>query len=172
MKRFIGRIQLEDVILYTITAIILFYCIRSFEKNHDRLFHIIDNTIANSNSISSFNEDMKIRYGFATEVLASNSSRNNMSFLVGTVLCLLGLMVVVRRVRSEIEGSMTTSGEKKFGFQTSSPGVFMALIGGLIIIFSITFKDHYTIQDPSLQNSEKQQEPKKDTTSYTPPPQL
>ncbi|MBL7731259.1 MAG: hypothetical protein JNM88_08785 [Chitinophagaceae bacterium] len=91
-----------------------------------------------------------MKYEFASKVLAANSMRNNMSFLIGAFLCVLGTMIVVRRLRDSIEVG-AGQGDAGFSVKTSSPGILLSLIGGVLIILSVIMKDKYNVQEGALE---------------------
>ena len=101
-------------------------------------------------------ETSKMRYDFGSKVLLSNAVRTNMSFLLGTIMCLLGTMVVVRRIMTELDASVKTPEKSELSLKTSSAGLVLAFLGTAIIITAVTAKDRYNISDGTLEASMQQ----------------
>lgn len=88
------------------------------------------------------------RYQHGARILLTTSTRKNTGFLVGTMLALLGCIIVVRRVRKmPITADFGGSERAKFRVITSSPGVFVTLLGALIILSTIIRYDSFEIAD-------------------------
>jgi hypothetical protein len=88
-----------------------------------------------------------MRYEFAGKVLISNSTRINLSFLIGSIMCILGTMIVIRKARVDTLEASGGDENISFSIKTTSPGIFLALLGTIILICSIVFKDEYNITD-------------------------
>ena len=92
------------------------------------------------------------RYQHGARTLLTTSTRKNTGFLVGTMLALLGCIIVVRRVRKmPITADFGASERAKFRVITSSPGVFVTLLGALIILSTIIRYDSFEIADAVIQ---------------------
>jgi hypothetical protein len=109
-------------------------------------------------------EVFRYKYDFATKALALNSMRNNVLFMVGSVLCLLGTMIVVRKLREPVEVGANNGGVS-FTLKTSSLGVYLVLIGFLMLITPVLIKDHYAITEGG---TEMRTEPNFDNNSSLP----
>jgi hypothetical protein len=92
------------------------------------------------------------RYQHGARILLTTSTRKNTGFLVGTMLALLGCIIVVRRVRKmPITADFAASERAKLRVITSSPGVFVTLLGALIILSTIIRYDSFEIADAVIQ---------------------
>lgn len=148
----------EDIFLYMATICILCFLGWYFHISRE---HIKDAVSYNLEGTQVVRTDYllasKMRYDFALKILLSNSTRTNLSFLIGSVLCLVGSMFVIRRSRID---NFEASGEVpsksiSLSLKTSSPGVLLSLFGTIIIIFSIIIKDKYNVVDNSHHKQEK-----------------
>lgn len=110
-------------------------------------------------------ETAKMRYEFGSKVLLSNAVRTNMSFLLGTIMCLLGTMIVVRRIRVEMDATIKTMDKSEFSLKTSSAGLTLVFLGTLLIIVAVTFKDKYNITDGTMEATWQQ---KKERNNVSP----
>jgi len=156
MAFFDKNFRKEDLFLYLVALGLIGYFAVYFHQSRAEL---LDNIWYDSGKITEEKylilvEQSRMRYEFTSKVLLSNSIRSNMSFLVGTVLCVLGTMIVIRRVRGEIEVGAGDA-DRSLSFKSTSPGVFLAFMGSLIIIFSIAFKDKYEVSDGGFQTQEQ-----------------
>lgn len=147
LEKFIGKFTIEDVILYLIIIGLLFF-IGSYLNTHT-------NTISrpltemHHDSLDVFElKEYQLRYDFASRALLTNTSRINMSFMIGSILTILGGLIIIRRVRKE---SFRAEGESpdgsKFNLESNSPGLIICLLGAIIICISILAKDKYEIRD-------------------------
>jgi hypothetical protein len=170
MSFFDKKFQKEDLFLYLVTlGLIIFFGIYMIQ-NRDLLMGTIQFSSQRvPESQAWLFELQKVKYDFANKVLAVNTMRHNMSFMVGVVLCLLGTMVVVRRLRESIEAS-GGDGNQTFTLKTSSPGIFLALIGFLLMAFPTIFPDKYGITDPAttitLPNTQQQPQQEGDSIAF------
>lgn len=141
----------EDLFLYLVTLGLLIFLGYYFVQSRNSILSAVqfsrDKVPAEYNILF---ESSGMKYEFASKVLAANSMRNNMSFLVGTFLCVLGTMIVVRRLRDSIEVG-AQQGTGNFSVKTSSPGIFLCLIGGVLIILSVILKDKYEVTEGSVE---------------------
>lgn len=63
--------------------------------------------------------------------------RNNAGFLVGTLISMVGCMIVLRGVRSRINGTYNDGGKTNILFATNSPGIFIVLLGTAVLLSTI-----------------------------------
>lgn len=148
------RIQPEDLLLYIVSIGVLVF----FGVYFSSILSDLTSTLTSRQNIN--NELRKIpevyqieqRFIFASQVLISNSARNNMSFMIGSVLTILGAMIVIRRVKNETNSINAGNESFKFNFATNSPGLIIAALGCIIIVFSIAYKDNYSITDTEFTN--------------------
>ena len=148
MSFFHKNFNKEDLLLYVITICLLCFLGWYFNKSQEQLISSIDYRLDHIKTENiQILEAAKMRYEFSGKVLISNSTRTNLSFLIGSVMCLLGTLIIIRKAR--VDTLEASGGDEKLSFsiKTTSPGVFLALLGTVILIFSITFKDKYTITD-------------------------
>jgi hypothetical protein len=91
------------------------------------------------------------RYEFAQRFERTNSQIKYIGFLVGAVLCVLGSMIVIKGVR-ENESTLNIEGleKAKIKFTTSSPGLIVVFIGGLIVIATIWRNVRTDVIDPVI----------------------
>ena len=89
----------------------------------------------------------KNRYDLGSQILIANTTRKNIGFLIGTLLCLIGCIVIVRRIRNmSIEAEGNAAGQQ-FKFLTASPGVLLTLFGSAIILATIIRVDKVEVTD-------------------------
>lgn len=122
--------------------------------------------VAEKDMITVVTERMK--YDFFTLVLFSNSLRSNMSFMIGALLCVLGTMIVIRRLRAEVEFSVKEGSNNAGTLKTSSAGVFITFLGTLIIIAAIIYKDKYEVGSTSAFPITQPLTPPNDSASVQP----
>ncbi len=144
-----NKIALEDILLYVIVAGVFLYLGFYFVRISDDLNLQINR---NRTAIKQYDNSVEmaqtiLRYDFGNNVLVSNSARINMSFMVGSVISVLGAMIIIRRVKTEANMVNGEVKEFKFNFSSNSPGLTVCLFGGVIICLSIVLKDKYTMND-------------------------
>jgi len=88
------------------------------------------------------------RYEQGARILLTTSTRKNTGFLVGTLLAFMGCIIVVRRVRRmPITADFAATEKAKLKVITSSPGVFITLLGTIIIMSTILRYDSFDVND-------------------------
>ncbi|MBC6989591.1 MULTISPECIES: hypothetical protein [Hymenobacter] len=91
------------------------------------------------------------RYEYGARFEHTNSLIKYIGFMVGTLLAILGAVVVVKGVRDSPIGFEAEGLERaRIKFTASSPGVFLAFIGGSIIITTIVHGIAANVEDPTI----------------------
>lgn len=148
MSFFNKNFNKEDLLLYIITICLLFFLGWYFKSTQEQLVSSIDYRLDHIKTEEiKILEAAKMRYEFAGKVLISNSTRTNLSFLIGSIMCLLGTLIIIRKARVDTLEASGGDENLSFSIKTTSPGIFLAVLGTMILIFSITFKDKYTVTD-------------------------
>ena len=89
------------------------------------------------------------RYEYGARFEHTNSLIKFIGFMVGTLLTILGAVVIIKGVRdSPIGLEVKGLARAKVKFTASSPGLFMTLIGGAIILTTIVHSIAAEVQDP------------------------
>jgi hypothetical protein len=89
----------------------------------------------------------KKRYDLGSQLVIANMTRKNIGFLIGTLLALLGCIIVVRRIRNmPLSASGNVSGQS-FSLLTASPGVLLVVMGSIMIIATILRSDEVYVHD-------------------------
>ncbi|WP_441287573.1 hypothetical protein ACSRUE_36295 [Sorangium sp. KYC3313] len=80
--------------------------------------------------------DSEQRYSLAVASLKVITIRSNSAFLVGTLVCLIGCTIVLRRVRIAFQGK---GGPPRFRARlaTDSPGIIIAILGAAILLATL-----------------------------------
>jgi hypothetical protein len=91
------------------------------------------------------------RYEFSNRFARTNSYIRFISFLVGTLVTLLGMMVVIRGVR-ETPFNLNLDSPQRIALklQASSPGLILACAGTLIIMATILKTSEANLQDRGI----------------------
>jgi hypothetical protein len=154
MAFFDNNFRKEDLFLYLVALGLLIFTGYYFSQSINELGTAIkyDSSRLPAEYTVLF-ETSKMRYDFGSKVLLSNAVRTNMSFLLGTIMCLLGTMVVVRRIMTELDAAVKTPEKSELSLKTSSAGLVLAFLGTAIIITAVTAKDRYNINDGTLEAS-------------------
>jgi len=100
-------------------------------------------------------EQTLLRYDFLSKVLLSNATRKNIAFLIGTMMIVLGTILIISRIESSINANMDTFEKAKFQITTSSPGVFVVLLGTIIVITTVLKSDFYEFKDEPITTEEE-----------------
>ena len=146
-KGFFSDITIEDVVLYIVMIGVLLFMGSFLNKQSELISSPL--TELNTNERLDFTKltAVQLRYDFASRVLVTNTGRSNLSFLIGSILCILGGLIIVRRVRTESSSLSGGSENLKLSLQSNSPGLIVVVIGAIIVCFSIYFKDKYEMRD-------------------------
>jgi hypothetical protein len=150
MKFFDENFNKEDAFLYLVTIGLLCFLGWYFHLSQQQMISKIDYKLDHINTEEiKILEAAKMRYEFAGKVLISNSTRINLSFLIGSVMCLLGTLLVIRKARMDSFEASGSDNSKNllFSIKTTSPGIVLAILGTVILICSIAIKDEYYITD-------------------------
>lgn len=137
----------EDLFLYVVALGLMVFFGYYFVQSREIATRVMDFDSKQVLTDRAYNfEVFRYKYDFATRALALNSMRNNILFMVGSILCLLGTMIVVRRLRDSVEAGLD-HGNVAFSFKTSSPGVYLAVLGFLLLLMPLVLKDEYSITE-------------------------
>ncbi len=144
-----SKIAVEDILLYVIIAGVFIYLGFYFVGISDDLNAQILSGRTKLKDYPATPEMIQIilRYDFGNNVLVSNSARINMSFMIGSVLAVLGGLIIVRRVKTEANKASGGNEHFKFDFSSNSPGLAVCALGVVIICLSIVYKDKYSMTD-------------------------
>lgn len=159
----------EDLFLYlTLILVIAFsswFLSESHENTQDRLqpkteanifldeikrIEASDKNAADKNYLAYLQAQSNLnkkRYDLASQTLIANLTRKNIGFLIGTILSLIGCIVIVRRIRNmslEAEGNVS---EAKLKFLSASPGVLLVFFGSIIVTATILRTDEINVKD-------------------------
>jgi hypothetical protein len=144
----------EDILLYiTFLALLVFIAVY-FREAREFVFAEIRQKQSESAPADSLESIMlkgnSLKYEFANKVLVSNSTRTNISMMVGTLLCMIGGLFIVRKVRDKIEFNASADSVKG-ELKTTLPGVYIIALGALLLIVSVLSKDKYTINESPIE---------------------
>lgn len=142
----------EDILLYiTFLALLAFIAVYFREAREFVFTEIKQKQPAQANAVETMMLSTNAaKYEFANKVLVSNSTRTNITMMVGTLLCMIGGLFIVRKVRDKIE--FNASAESVKGeLKTTLPGVYIIALGTLLLIISVLSKDKYTINDSPVE---------------------
>jgi len=89
----------------------------------------------------------KSRYDLGTQLVSANLMRKNIGFLIGTLLALIGCIVIVRRIRNMSVSAEGSAAGQQIKFLTASPGIVLVMLGSLIILTTIIRQDTVSVQD-------------------------
>lgn len=149
--------MVEDAVLYIILATVIAFVAVFFRASNDRLeSKLLSDAVVSAPSIpSGFADDfidaqvylVNLRYRQAAFALYSKTVRRNAAFLVGTLLALVGALMIVRR----IEGTATTitgeGGGVKANLAARSPGIVLAVLGTIIVVVTVATKEPVEVED-------------------------
>jgi hypothetical protein len=160
----------EDIVLYTFCGLLLIFLGSFFWISQARLENSLleDQTlkVQAGNRAKGSVEGLDLygsylqtqqnisaqRYSYGARILLTNSTRKNTGFMVGTMIGLLGCIMVIRRVRKmPITADFEAAAQARLRVVTGSPGLFVTLLGSLIILCTIIRYDSFDLQDPVIQ---------------------
>ena len=142
----------KDYILYLIGISVFIYVSIILSNTQNSLQENITAKKEIVNKIPQLEQTI-IRYDYMSKVLLSNATRKNIAFLIGTMMSLLGTILIISKIESSINANVDTFEKAKFQITTTSPGVFVVLLGGLIIIATIMKSDSYEFSDNPITTS-------------------
>lgn len=94
---------------------------------------------------------VELRYRQAAVATLAHAARNYSGFLVGTLLTLMGSLIVVRRVRgTPAEADLRAPNALRLRIVTTSPGLFAATLGAAILIAAMITRDTTEITDDGV----------------------
>lgn len=147
-----GRVAAEDVILYAFSGalLILLGFFFHLQTTHLKDGLLTGNPASESEEFGLITEDADRsfmaaqlhltvrRYRLAAALAYTKTARANAGFLIGSLMALLGALIVVRRVRETPTGADWEAAKVlSLKFATSSPGLVLAFLGTLVIVSSI-----------------------------------
>lgn len=149
MAFFTNDFRKEDLFIYFVIFGLMGACFFFFYESFERLEQqVVAPKVASEDvRYQALLEYHAMRYNFTGNALISNASRSYMGFFLGTILCLLGAMIVIRRLRTEPTELGTGESLGGFKIRSSSPGLIIASLGTIIIVASLIWKDKYNITD-------------------------
>ncbi|MDH7911337.1 hypothetical protein [Winogradskyella sp. SYSU M77433] len=143
----------KDMLLYVIGIGVFFYVSLILSNTQNSLRENITINRKLINEIPQL-EQTVIRYDYMSKVLLSNSTRKNIAFLIGTMMSILGTILIISKIESSVNSSVDTFEKAKFQITTTSPGVFVVFLGGIIVITTILKSDKYEFSDSPLTTTE------------------
>lgn len=170
---FSNDFSVEDLILYTIALLLITFFWITFGRMHaaekELITSISDPIIKaweprpwrdylswedgslNDNYLRAQMGMTAMRYQQASISTAALSTRKNLGFVVGTIVLIFGCIIIIRGVRDDIGFTGNLSQVAKAKLTSSSPGVFVVLIGGAIVLSSIlTSGDRPFVEDEGI----------------------
>jgi hypothetical protein len=105
-----------------------------------------DNEVKTAVKLNALQSDKQIEY--LTKAILSSSARKNAGFLVGTLLALMGCIIIFRRIRQM--PATIDIGALKTNLVSSSPGIIIVVLGSLIILATIYDADIIDFKDEGL----------------------
>ncbi len=150
----------EDLVLYALSFVLIIAFAVIFvdlQRREERLIQSVSDSVVehwqppspNENDVLDlFEMDMNfiraqvtglaMLYQQGSISTAAISTRKNLGFLVGTIIAIIGCVTVIRGVRqSPIKFEGSVSDKAQVALATSSPGVFVVLMGAIIIVSTI-----------------------------------
>ena len=100
-----------------------------------------------------------MRYQQGSITTAALSTRKNLGFMVGTIIAIIGCIVVIRGVREilPIEAKGALKDRAEVALTTSSPGVFIVFMGSIIILATVlTSGDRPELKDEPITYTPRQ----------------
>lgn len=89
-----------------------------------------------------------LRYRHAAFALYGQESRRNAGFMVGSMLMLIGGLFIIRRLEiAPFEAGSSVTDTLRFQLKTTSPGLFMAGLGGLIVLSALFVPTRLDVDD-------------------------
>lgn len=154
----------EDVVLYLLSFVMIASFVFIFQKSQERekeLIGSLSGQVIEQWAVGA-EDDRDLTHMRAQVVVtamlyhqgsvttAALSTRLNLGFLVGTVITIIGCIIVIRGVReSAISADLSVPQKLQATFTTASPGVFIALLGAVILGITLYFAN----TRPYLQHS-------------------
>ena len=173
----------EDLVLYTLSLLLIIFLWMTFSDlraSETELLRslskpVIDNWKPESPNtrgagLGALNEnDMNflraqvvitaMRYQQGSITTAALSTRKNLGFMVGTIIAIIGCIVVIRGVREilPIEAKGALKDRAEIALTTSSPGVFIVFMGSIIILATVlTSGDRPELKDEPITYTPRQ----------------
>jgi hypothetical protein len=156
----------EDLILYVLSLVLIVSFWIAFDRaqaREGRLIQSISDKVIEDwrptedlddldlNHMRAQVVNTALRYHLATVSTAAISTRKNLGFLVGTIVTIIGCIIVIRGVRRSAIRASVDAPRVKTTFATSSPGIFIVLLGALILGYSIhTAGERPRIEDAGI----------------------
>ncbi len=155
-RHYRSKIHSEDLLLYIIAIVLIlffsYFFLKIQERNDNTVFTAQDQRMFENLKLSDKKDSVAIekefikaqlqlvykRYELSTKVSRTIAYIKFIGFLIGTLLVLLGTMLVIRGVRDHaISGTGEGMNNFKFSLAVSSPGMFLTLIGAIIMVATI-----------------------------------
>jgi len=144
----------EDAVLYFLTLILLAFIwlnLSAIRRNEAESIRSISDDVLQLWHPTPYDQDSNInmdflraqvantamRYHLASASTAAISARQNIAFIIGALVTLLGSIIVIRGVRESAISADGKAGHIRFRLITSSPGVFMIAIGCALVAFTV-----------------------------------
>lgn len=163
-----GKINPEDLLLYVFCFLLMvflggyFVYITNLNENEVQGkadARLLDNLLIRSDTVDNTDIaflksqllQVQTRYRFFHKLARTKAHIKYVGFLVGTLLTVLGSMVVIRGVRDSGNNLEVSGVERaKVKLTTSSPGIFIAAIGGAIILSTILGGNLASVNDGAI----------------------
>lgn len=160
----------EDIVLYSISILVLslfaYFFHMSYENSDYNPEHYemliesfkFQDDSTTFKSTNYYKAQLLLNHKRYEAVMVSLKNRfliRTVAFMLGSIIILLGSLVVIRGVRDPGSGLEIEGAEKlKLKFQSSTPGLFLALFGTLIVLTTIIAEKKYTTTDNGIQSLE------------------
>ncbi|GAB5476353.1 MAG: hypothetical protein Mars2KO_44520 [Maribacter sp.] len=143
----------KDKFLYSLGIVIFIFVSFILLRTQLSLENKISNQIELKNNIPQLEQTM-LRYEYSSKILLSNATRKNIAFLIGTMMVVLGTILIISKIESSIDAKVDTIEKAKVHITTSSPGVFIVLLGTIIVVATILKSDSYQFEDYPIESTE------------------
>ena len=152
----------QDILLYIIGLSIFGFVSFILVKTQYSLQRDLSSGIQLENKIPQL-EQTKIRYEYLSKILLANTIRKNIAFLIGVMMIILGTILIISRIKSDIRAQVDLVKTDKFHITTTSPGVFIVLLGTIIVVTTVLKSDVYKVEDSPLKTTSNREEPMNNT---------
>jgi hypothetical protein len=149
----------EDLVLYLMTGLLLWFFWATFgsmREQEARLIESISGDVIEQWQPAPWDQpqrwedgslDMQflraqvaitaMRYKQGSISTAAISTRKNLGFVVGTIVTILGSIVIIRGVRGSVKLEADVKDRGRIVLETSLPGILMVVVGGAIVLSTI-----------------------------------
>ncbi len=126
--------QTNDLLLLVIITLVLGFVSWFFTDTLEVLRRTIENASASSSRPSAGR--VEFMREISVLVLYGSAVKTSAAFLVGSLVALIGCLIIVRGTRVDFTGSFS-SGDAKSSLKTNSAGIVVTVVGATLVGFSI-----------------------------------